>query len=149
MSNLFEFTTFFGMSLVGAFILIYFMYRLPILGLFALPIAVLVIAYASMFSRDISPLIPALQSDWLKFHVTTAAVGEAIWAISFVSGLMYLPKAVNQSPKSRSTFWLEIIMFGMHSTVGFVLVTIFFTFTGYQSTFTWTDKMDMEGNASL
>ncbi|MGG3922777.1 c-type cytochrome biogenesis protein CcsB, partial [Geobacillus thermodenitrificans] len=41
-SNLFEFTTFFGMMLVGAFIIVYFIYRLSVLGLFALPIALLI-----------------------------------------------------------------------------------------------------------
>lgn len=35
-SNLFEFTTFFGMMLVGAFMVIYFLYRSAVLGLFAL-----------------------------------------------------------------------------------------------------------------
>ena len=52
-SNLFEFTTFFGMALVGAFIVIYFIYKTPLLGLFTLPVAILIIAYASMFPRDI------------------------------------------------------------------------------------------------
>ncbi len=57
-SNLFEFRTFFGMMLVGAFIIMYFVYRVSIIGLFALPVALLLIAYASMFPREISPLIP-------------------------------------------------------------------------------------------
>src|SRR5690625_1694349 len=35
--NMFEFMTFLGMSIVLAFIIIYFIYRLNILGLFALP----------------------------------------------------------------------------------------------------------------
>ena len=86
-SNMFEFTTFFGMALVGAFIVIYFIYRTTLLGLFTMPVAILVIAYASMFPRDITPLIPALQSYWLHIHVTTAAIGEAILAISFAAGL--------------------------------------------------------------
>src|SRR5690625_7046883 len=47
-SNLFEFTTFLGMAIVLAFIIIFFIYRLGALGLFALPIAMLIIAYASM-----------------------------------------------------------------------------------------------------
>ena len=75
------------MMVVGAFILIYFIYKTPALGLFALPIAVLIIAYASMFPTDITPLIPALKSYWLTIHVITAALGEAILAISAVAGL--------------------------------------------------------------
>ncbi|MCG0040947.1 c-type cytochrome biogenesis protein CcsB, partial [Escherichia coli] len=74
-SNMFEFTTAFGMMLVLAFIILYFLYRLPSLGLFTLSIALLLIAYASMFPTDISPLIPSLQSNWLYIHVTTAALG--------------------------------------------------------------------------
>ncbi|MEM5607340.1 hypothetical protein AAHH76_07470 [Bacillus toyonensis] len=61
------------MMLVGAFIVMYFMYRVSIMGLFALPVALLLIAYASMFPREISPLIPSLKSNWLHIHVTTAA----------------------------------------------------------------------------
>ncbi|MBU0905580.1 MAG: c-type cytochrome biogenesis protein CcsB, partial [Firmicutes bacterium] len=91
-SNLFEFTTAFGMMVVGAFILIYFIYKTPMLGLFALPIAVIIIAYASMFPRELNPLIPALKSYWLYVHVITAALGEAILAISAVAGLIYLLK---------------------------------------------------------
>jgi cytochrome c-type biogenesis protein CcsB len=139
-SNMFEFMTFFGMALIGAFILINFIYKTTFLGLFALPIAVLIIAYASMFPREISPLIPALQSDWLKIHVTTAAIGEAILSISFVAGLIYLVKAVDQSKKSKQTFWLEFVMFGLISALGFVLVSTGFSLMDYKATFNWIDK---------
>ncbi len=125
-SNLFEFTTFFGMALVGAFIVLFFIYKTPLLGLFTLPIAILIIAYASMFPRDVSPLIPALQSDWLHIHVTTAAMGEAILAISFAAGLIYLVKTIDQSKKSKRTFWLEAIMFSLICVVGFVAIINYF-----------------------
>lgn len=112
-SNLFEYTTFFGMMLVFAFILIYFMYKNVLIGAFTMPVALLVIAYATMFSRDVSPLIPVLQSHWLYIHVTTAALGEAILAISFAAGLIYLPHVVDQSRASKQTQWLEIILYGI------------------------------------
>ncbi len=143
-SNLFEFTTFFGMMLVLAFIIIYFMYKTSALGLFTLPVAVLLIAYASMFPREISPLIPALQSDWLAIHVSTAAAGQAILAISFVAGVLYLVKAVDQSVKSKKTFWLESIMYTLVVTVGFIVVSSIFGGMGYESTFKWIDKNDVE-----
>nr|WP_295971748.1 c-type cytochrome biogenesis protein CcsB [uncultured Bacillus sp.] len=141
-SNLFEFTTFFGMSLVGAFIVIFFIYKTPVLGLFTLPIALLIIAYASMFSRDISPLIPSLQSDWLHIHVTTAALGQAILAISFGASLIYLVKSIDQTIKSKKTAWLEFIMFALVCTVGFILVTSTFAIMDYKADFNWIDKND-------
>ncbi|MFB7640350.1 c-type cytochrome biogenesis protein CcsB [Peribacillus butanolivorans] len=142
-SNLFEFTTFFGMMLVGAFILIYFLYKLPALGLFALPIALLIIAYASMFPTEISPLIPALQSDWLHIHVTTAAAGQSILAISFIAAIIYLVKFVDQSQSSKRTFWLEIIMYTLVSTIGFVIITSTFAAMDYKANFDWVDKHDV------
>lgn len=143
-SNLFEFTTFFGMMLVGAFILIYFLYKTPALGLFALPIALLIIAYASMFPTEISPLIPALQSDWLHIHVTTAAAGQSILAISFVTAIIYLIKFVDQAQSSKRTFWLEVIMFTLVCTIGFVIITSSFAAMDYKANFDWVDKHGAE-----
>lgn len=139
-SNLFEFTTFFGMMIVGAFILMYFIYKLSVLGLFALPIAVIIIAYASMFPRDIAPLIPALQSDWLQIHVTTAALGQSVLAISFVASIIYLIKCVDQSHASKRTFWLEFVMFFIVCTIGFVGVSTTFAVADYKESFTYVDK---------
>ncbi|MCG8397672.1 c-type cytochrome biogenesis protein CcsB [Bacillus atrophaeus] len=139
-SNLFEFTTAFGMMLVLAFIIIYFIYKLPSLGLFTLPIALLLIAYASMFPTDISPLIPSLQSNWLYIHVTTAALGQAILAISFVAGVIFLLKDVDQTNPGKKTFWLEMIMFILVATIAFIAVTSAFRFADYKAEFNWVDK---------
>ena len=109
-SNMFEFTTAFGMLLVGAAILFYFLYKSPLVGLFALPIAIVILGYAAMFPRDIQPLIPALQSYWLTIHVITAAIGEAILAISAVVGLIYLLKNIDLTKKSKERAWIEFIM---------------------------------------
>jgi cytochrome c-type biogenesis protein CcsB len=128
---------------VGAFIVVFYIYKTPLLGLFTLPIAVLVIAYASMFPRDVSPLIPALQSDWLHIHVTTAAIGEAILAISFAAGLIYLIKIIDQSQKSKRTFWLEAIMFSLICVVGFIVITTTFSLLDFKTSFTWIDKNEV------
>ncbi|MGM0846011.1 MAG: c-type cytochrome biogenesis protein CcsB [Bacillota bacterium] len=143
-SNLFEFTTFFGMMLVGAFIIIYFIYQSTVLGLFALPIALLIIAYASMFPREVSPLIPALQSDWLKIHVTTVAAGEAILAISFVAGLIYLLKKVNHKQDRKQSFWLESVMYGLVVVIGFIVATTAFTLMGYSANFQYVNQAGQE-----
>src|SRR5699024_11575582 len=81
-SNMFEFVSFLGMSIVFAFIILYFIYKLDILGLFALPIALMILAYASMFPTDISPLVPSLQSPWLYIHVTPVSRAHGILSFS-------------------------------------------------------------------
>src|SRR5699024_9304504 len=125
-SNMFEFVTFFGMGMVLAFIILYFIYRLSVLGLFALPVAIIMIAYASMFPTDISPLIASLQSHWLYIHVTTTAIASGILSISFVAGLMFLIRQVDQSVRSKKTFWLEIVLYYLLAFIGFSVVNTTF-----------------------
>lgn len=143
-SNLFEYTTFFGMMIVLSFIFIYFIYKNTMLGIFALPVALLIIAYASMFPREISPLIPALQSDWLMIHVTTAALGEAILAISFAAGLIYLITVIDQAKASKKTFWLEFVLYSLLSTIGFVIITMVFVGLNYEASFKWINETGKE-----
>ena len=143
-SNLFEFTTAFGMMLVLAFIILFFIYRVAILGLFTLPIVVLIIAYGSMFPTDINPLIPSLQSHWLYIHVTTAALGQAILAISAVAGIIHLVTVVDQTKASKKTFWLESIMYVLVVTLGFIIITSTFRGLDYQADFNWIDKNEQE-----
>ncbi len=135
------------MMLVGAFIIIYFMYKSTVLGIIALPFAQLVIAYASMFPTEISPLIPALQSDWLKIHVTTVSAGEAILSISFVAGLIYLLKSVDHSKGSRQSFWLETVMFSLVVVLGFVVVSVVFKGMDYQADFNYINQEEKEAVA--
>ena len=75
-SNMFEFTAFLCYAIVIAFVIVYFIYKNIVLGAFVMPLAVVLLAYASVFPRDVQPLIPALQSYWLPIHVSTAALGQ-------------------------------------------------------------------------
>ncbi|HLR73965.1 MAG TPA: c-type cytochrome biogenesis protein CcsB [Virgibacillus sp.] len=139
LSNLFEFMTFLGLSLVLAFIIIYFIYRVTILGLFALPVALIIIAYASMFPTEISPLVPSLQSPWLWIHVTTVSLSQGILGISFVAGLIYLIRQVDQTRRNKSNFWLEVVLFSLVVFVGFVISTVTFNIMDYHATFEVND----------
>lgn len=146
-SNLFEFTTFFGMMLVAAFIVLFFIYRLNVLGVFTLSIALLIIAYAAMFPREIIPLVPSLKSYWLQIHVITAAAGQAILAISFVAGLIYLIRVTDHAAKSKKNFWLEAVVYCLVVAVGFIVSISFFSLTSYEAEFDWVDKNGLESQA--
>jgi cytochrome c-type biogenesis protein CcsB len=134
-SNMFEFVTFLGMCLVLAFIIIYFIYRLGILGLFALPIAMIFIAYASIFPTEIAPLVPSLKSYWLYIHVTTVALGSGILFISFVAGLIYLIHGVDQSVQSARTFALELVIYVIFLIIGFIVISSVFGAMHYNASF--------------
>lgn len=138
-SNLYEFLTFLGMMIMLAFLIIYLIYKTPVLGVFALPIGFIIIAYASVFPSDIQPLIPSLQSYWLKIHVTTAAAGEAFFAIGFASGLMYLLRTIDYTGKSRNDRreqrWVEFTLFFIIMLVAFIGGVFSFNAAGYHAQF--------------
>lgn len=144
-SNLFEFTTFLGMSMVFAFIIIYIYYKTAFLGVFTLPLATIIIAYASMFSTSASPLVPSLQSHWLHIHVTTVALGQGILFISFVAGLMYLIRQIDQTKLTFRNFMLELILYGIFLFIGFIAVTTIFNAVSYQATF----ELERNGEAVM
>jgi len=56
---------------------------LIVLGLMAL-------ASSPLMPGEISPLVPALQSYWLWLHVSVTLIGEAFFAVAFVTAILYL-----------------------------------------------------------
>jgi cytochrome c-type biogenesis protein CcsB len=94
-SNLYESLVFFSWAIVIVYLFIEFLYKLKVIGAFVSPIAFLTIGYASMLPakyKEISPLIPALQSYWLEIHVITCFLGYSAFAIAFGTSIMYLIK---------------------------------------------------------
>ncbi len=130
-SNMYEFMTFFGIMLIGSFLIMYYLYRQSVIGLFALPIALLILGFANAFSKDIAPLIPALQSKWLTIHVLTVAFSSAVLSISFVTSIIFLLKTINPNQKSKQTFFLELVMYFMVIVLGFIGMTSTFSAMGY------------------
>lgn len=147
-SNMYEFMTFLGMMIVFAFIIVFLIYRSLVIGVFALPVAVLILAYAAVFPQEVQPLIPALQSYWLKIHVTTAAAGEAFFAVGFAGGLMHLLRTIDFSSNAkavkRERRWAEFTLLAVLVIAAFVITVFSFNAADYKATFakdvTTTDK---------
>ena len=90
MTNLYEFSTCFAWALCLVSLIFILKYRFTVLGVFAAPVILLVMGYASMQNREIGQLMPALQSGWLVFHVSTAIISYGAFGVSFVLGLIFL-----------------------------------------------------------
>ncbi|BCJ85782.1 c-type cytochrome biogenesis protein CcsB [Effusibacillus dendaii] len=129
-SNMYEYMSFWAWCIMLAFVVISAFYKFPILGAFAAPTALIVLAYANVFPDTTQALIPALKSYWLYIHVTTAALGEGILTIAFAAALMHLLVITDLSTKSRKVSSLEFFLFLIVSLVGFVAVS--FIFKNYQ-----------------
>ncbi|MGQ9569329.1 MAG: c-type cytochrome biogenesis protein CcsB [Thermodesulfovibrionales bacterium] len=107
LTNLYESIIFFVWCLILGYLIIEFKYKNRSFGAFVTPVAGLALAFIDItgMSKEIHPLIPALQSNWLLAHVTMSFIAYAAFAISFSTGLMYL--IINTDKKSQPVyiFW--------------------------------------------
>ena len=95
LSNMYESLVFFAWAITLFYLVLELRYKNRVLGAFSMPFAFLSMAYASFspeFGKEIKPLIPALQSNWLIAHVITCFVGYAAFAVASGMGVMYLLK---------------------------------------------------------
>lgn len=92
LTNQFEFATAFAWGIALCFLIFVKKYDFNMLGCFVAPVAFLVIGYAAMQSREIHAVMPALQSNWLGFHVCTAIISYGSFAVSFGVSMAYLIK---------------------------------------------------------
>ncbi|MFJ7734008.1 c-type cytochrome biogenesis protein CcsB [Lysinibacillus sp. NPDC097231] len=125
-SNMYEFMTFFGIMLTGSYLIIHSLYKQIVVGLFTIPVSLIILGYGSVFTKEVKPLVPSLQSHWLTIHVMTVAFSSAILSISFATGIIYLLKTLDVTKKSISTFALEFVLYCLVVVVGFIGVSTYF-----------------------
>ena len=94
LSNLYESVVFFSWTIVLIFALLDLKYRYRVIGAFVMPFALLGMAWAQLgMNTGIEPLVPALQSNWLLYHVVTCFLGYAAFAVACGISIMYLIKS--------------------------------------------------------
>jgi cytochrome c-type biogenesis protein CcsB len=104
LSNMYEALVSMSWCIVLVLILMEQKFKTETMGAFVLPIASLAMAYASLAPNvrdEIEPLIPALQSNWLTYHVMTCFLGYAAFAVSFGASVAYLIKNKNAPPTTE------------------------------------------------
>jgi cytochrome c-type biogenesis protein CcsB len=105
LTNMYESLVFFAWTIIAIYLVIERKFATRAIGPFAVPMAFLAMAYASFagnIDKTISPLVPALQSNWLIAHVVTCFIGYAAFAIAATLGVMYLVKANNANDSATS-----------------------------------------------
>ncbi len=101
LTNQYEFATSFAWGIALVLLIFIWRYHFQALAVFAVPVIFLLIGYAAMQSKDVKELMPALRSNWLAFHVSTAIVSYGAFGVSFALSLIFL---VSQKD-TNSDFW--------------------------------------------
>jgi len=104
LSNLYESVVFFAWTILLIYILLDLKYKQRAVGAFVVPFAFLGMVWAQLQLDDaIDPLVPALQSNWLTYHVITCFLGYAAFAAACGVSIMYLIKAGKEQNNADST----------------------------------------------
>jgi cytochrome c-type biogenesis protein CcsB len=92
LSNLYESLVFFTWSTVLIYILVEIRYKTRAFGAFVIPVAFLALAFINVsgISTDITPLVPALKSNWLFYHVLISFLGYAAFGVAFAVSMIFL-----------------------------------------------------------
>ncbi len=90
LTNQYEFATSFAWGLCLVSLIFVIRFKFPVLGAFAAPVIFLIIGYAAMQSKAVKELMPALRSNWLGFHVSTAIIAYGAFGVSFVLSVIFL-----------------------------------------------------------
>ncbi len=105
LTNMYESVVFFSWTIICLYLIIEWKFKTRVIGAFAVPFAFLAMAYGSFstgINKEISPLIPALQSNWLIAHVVTCFIGYAAFAVAAGLGVMYLIKNMSESRQTTN-----------------------------------------------
>ncbi|MDO4323748.1 MAG: c-type cytochrome biogenesis protein CcsB [Lachnospiraceae bacterium] len=105
LTNQYEFATSFAWGICLCFLIFLRKYKFQALGTFVTPVIFLIIGYAAMQSREVRELMPALRSNWLGIHVSTAIISYGAFGVSFAVSLMFLLRRKMRD----NAFWQEHI----------------------------------------
>jgi cytochrome c-type biogenesis protein CcsB len=91
-TNMYESLSFLSWASVLAFVIIDKKFKIPKIGPYIMLVVIGLVALASspLMPKEATPLVPALQSYWLWLHVSVTLLGEAFFAVAFITSIMYL-----------------------------------------------------------
>ena len=135
LSNFYESLIFFAWTIVLLYLIMEWRLKNRSIGVFVMPVAFLIMAYASIapgINNKIEPLIPALQSNWLTSHVLTCFMGYASFTVAFALGIMFFVKSAAGSDESKSSLFIRLLPSEYHmdelmyssATLGFIFLTL-------------------------
>ncbi len=123
-SDMFESLVLFAWAVVVIYLALQVRHKVPILGAATALVAVLVLAYASTFESKIQPLMPALRSNWLTFHVFTCFLGYGGVALAFVSSLAYFLAVRGNTPARQELANALELITEKTISFGFLFITV-------------------------
>jgi len=125
-ANLHESLSFFVLSIVGIFLLFDLRYRLTVLAAFVCPLALVLMIVGGAVPKAVRELNPMLDSWWFPVHVTLAFLGNAVFAVAFMAGIMYLLQERMLKSKKFSSLYFRLPSLGTLDAINYKCLTFGF-----------------------
>ena len=142
-TNMYESLSFLSWAVVVALIVFGRKTQVPKLGPYLMLIVVGLVALASspLMPKGATPLVPALQSYWLWLHVSVTLLGEAFFAVAFVSSLLYLAADTEEKKEKLDALSYRAVAVGFPLfTLGGLIFGMVWAYRAWGSYWTWDPK---------
>jgi cytochrome c-type biogenesis protein CcsB len=113
LSNLYESLVFFTWSTVLIYVIVEYKYKTRAFGAFVMPVAFLALAFINVsgVSSEITPLVPALKSNWLFYHVLVSFLGYAAFGVAFAISMIYLLMDIeDKGPAANLAYAMGVVI---------------------------------------
>ncbi len=99
-------------------------FKTEVVDFITLIICIGIMLWSSTLEKEVKPLIPALQSNWLSVHVITSFIGYAAFAVGFSASIIHILKV--KKPNLLSQIETELFDTINYKAVafGFIMLTL-------------------------
>lgn len=123
--------SFFSWTIIAAYIIFQLKFKIMVLGSFVVPFSAFLMIISSTIPISAITIRPIFKSFWLPLHVSTSFLGNGIFAIAFIAGVMYLIQEHQIKSKRLGAFHSRLPSLNILDslnyyaiTYGFLLLTI-------------------------
>jgi cytochrome c-type biogenesis protein CcsB len=95
-------------ALVAAFLMLYWLFPIKVLGALTAPLAALMVSGTLLLAPGRGVVSPALKSLWLIFHIILALLGNAALTLAFLGGIFYLVQERQLKNKNFGFFYRRL-----------------------------------------
>jgi ABC-type transport system involved in cytochrome c biogenesis permease subunit len=142
-TNMYESLSFLSWASVLAYVIIDRKFKIPKIGPYIMLIVIGLVALASspLMPKEATPLVPALQSYWLWLHVSVTLLGEAFFAVAFITSIMYLAaKEADKKEKWDSVSYRCVAVGFPLFTLGGLVFGMVWAYKAWGTYWSWDPK---------
>ncbi len=123
--------SFFSWTIIAAYIIFQVKFRIMVLGSFVVPFSAFLMIISSTIPISTITVRPIFKGFWLPLHVATSLLGDGIFVIAFIAGVMYLIQEHQIKSKRLGAFYSRLPSLNSLDSLnyhainyGFLLLTI-------------------------